>query len=470
MGHRHTACCDMNYELLCCCHRGVVQWQEHCKRMPCRRSLLLILCWSSITSKITSFVLNGHQCATTKCARDGGQRQRTTTTTSLAFSSINPNDLETPEERHQRMELVKKLQKSFYKDEAGITVHECTIENLSLWRVQWTELPGFQNVLNCHVAHYTHMFMKILSLEKPWYFGHLYLPGGSENLENPLYRLDGEMATLTGVLMRVADYKQLEDGRLLLIVQALERFRVVEATQHSPYAVATVELLPDEELMEIHSSNKDEEVDGRAAAVAESRRWESFEFRNVAVEDAGGGVSPLANFDASALLDMNGSTATTHSSDSVGAKQVLELEHDVWVSLDLMIRLLTAVNPSTNTQVPIPTQLLGLFPTNNKWPKGFRLDSFATQLQRQEMVVGTMSKSPFCLVDRAAPSYPPLRRAHRLSYAIWVLLDSIIAGGGAPQTTRQDILEMSSTKTRLLEAKTRIDAINMALQQALEQS
>lgn len=37
-------------------------------------------------------------------------------------------------------------------------INPIIIDNLPLWRVQWTELPGYQNELNVHVAHYTHMF------------------------------------------------------------------------------------------------------------------------------------------------------------------------------------------------------------------------------------------------------------------------------------------------------------------------
>ena len=80
--------------------------------------------------------------------------------------SINPNDLETPEERERRMEMVRQIQKSFYGDEAVTEEGQrklavksdkssTVLQNVPLWRVQWVELPGYQNILNCHVAHYT---------------------------------------------------------------------------------------------------------------------------------------------------------------------------------------------------------------------------------------------------------------------------------------------------------------------------
>ena len=91
-----------------------------------------------------------------------------------------------------------------------------TLRDVPLWRVQWTELPGFQNVLNVWQPHYTHMFMSVVNGPRPWYFGHVHLPGGTESLNKTEYRLEkGTRAPLTGVLMQVGDYKQLDDGRLV---------------------------------------------------------------------------------------------------------------------------------------------------------------------------------------------------------------------------------------------------------------
>lgn len=84
--------------------------------------------------------------------------------------SINPNDLETPEERKRRMEMVRQVQKSFYgqvnvRGERHMSVKSektsTVLKNVPLWRVQWTELPGYQNILNCHVAHYTRKFCNL---------------------------------------------------------------------------------------------------------------------------------------------------------------------------------------------------------------------------------------------------------------------------------------------------------------------
>ena len=116
------------------------------------------------------------------------------------------------------------------------------IEELPLWRVQWTEFPGYQNVLNVHVPHYTHMFRQLIFQHSPpWYFGHVYMHDGSENLGNPAYflpqrmengtisKVDEAYSPLIGTLMQISDYTVQDDGRLTLIVQGVGRFRIKEA-------------------------------------------------------------------------------------------------------------------------------------------------------------------------------------------------------------------------------------------------
>ncbi len=206
-----------------------------------------------------------------------------------ASSYDDPNEGETPEERRARMELVRKIQSSFYRDDDAkatsgspyvddieavndkwlqrdLANNPSIMTNLPLWRVQWTELPGYQNVLNVHVPHYTHMFRKLmLQHPRPWYYGHVYLPDGSENINNPDYfykqaGVDEELipsyetskATLVGTLMQITDYVVQDDGRLTLIVQGVGRINVLEASQHVPYAIANVELVPDQESWERH--------------------------------------------------------------------------------------------------------------------------------------------------------------------------------------------------------------------------
>ena len=52
------------------------------------------------------------------------------------------------------------------------------------------------------VPHYTALFEKLVRGPKPWYFGHILLPGGSANLRIPKYNLkDGPEATTLGTVM-----------------------------------------------------------------------------------------------------------------------------------------------------------------------------------------------------------------------------------------------------------------------------
>ncbi|KAL7524830.1 hypothetical protein ACHAXR_000734, partial [Thalassiosira sp. AJA248-18] len=174
------------------------------------------------------------------------------------------------------------------------------ITNLPLWRVGWVETPGRRNCLNVHEMQYTHMFETILSQSSsspsssgelllddqekknnppPLYFGHLYLPGGTtsaksgeerytlktwrdeladehrfDNYESSRTLATPDVSTPTvdrsavvGCLMQIIDHRRMEDGRLMLLVQAVERFVVEEIVEMRPYAVANVQILLDRE-------------------------------------------------------------------------------------------------------------------------------------------------------------------------------------------------------------------------------
>lgn len=433
-------------------------------------------------------------------------------------SSSNPDpdpENESAEERAARMELVRHLQKSFYQNENTIfppLKGSTIIKDLPLWRVQWTELPGFQNVLNVHVAHYTNMFQKILySDSEVKYFGHIYLPGGSDNLDNPDYKMDVDQvkvggvrdkgtgsnttsssnnkgkggAALIGVLMQIADYKQLEDGRFVMIVQALERFRVVEVQRHgSPYAIATVEILPDTEVMEAFESAfyKSDMGEIHAMAVEEAFQFHPYEVRVVTMEESTSkennslSVSELSNYDANYKLRGGNANANDNDSSTAAAAAVstpvlqydidvddivFDMERKVWIRLDKMIRLLQKlVDPNKEQGVQVPTQILGLLPLepNEPWPEEFTLEKYATKLEIEKILVGTYSKSPFVRVDNMQ-GYSPLRRAQRLSYVIWILTDTVMALVDDDSMTRQDILEMESTEERLEAASQKLDLI-----------
>ena len=206
---------------------------------------------------------------------------------------------------NNRMDIVRSLQQTFYMPESSTTalyaeaalyvtsssrpraqLDESTgkVTNLPLWRVGWIETPGRRNCLNVHEAQYTHMFESILSTQSensndPLYFGHLYLPGGTSSAKSgeERYRLktwreelDDESrfdnysksstlkapdisketvdrSAVVGCLMQIVDHRRMEDGRLMLLVQALERFVFDEVCETLPYSIANVKILLDKE-------------------------------------------------------------------------------------------------------------------------------------------------------------------------------------------------------------------------------
>lgn len=207
------------------------------------------------------------------------------------------------EEFRRRMAVVRSLQMSYYKPSAQAgedtipsrsTLNEATGElmDLPLFRAPWWEVPGRSNVLNIHEPIYTNMFEKILYGPKPWCFGHLYLKDGSRNLKSkePQFQLeswdttpkDAESAVL-GCLMNISDYRRLADGRLLLLVHAMERFVVTKVQQKLPYSIATAQILPDAEEIDpavdfgSDFSEKDLALP-RALAIQESVRYHAYEY------------------------------------------------------------------------------------------------------------------------------------------------------------------------------------------------
>jgi len=168
-----------------------------------------------------------------------------------ASSSSSNNNKE--EKMDNRMEVIRSLQSAFYgstaieDDESPLLdLSTGTYTNLPLWRVSWTEIPGRSNVLHVHDPRYTNMFEKIIhsGSNPPYYFGHLYLERGSKALSknsniDDVSRLmnykdydmehhgDGVIGSaVLGTLMRITDYRRIDDGRLLILVQAVERFVV----------------------------------------------------------------------------------------------------------------------------------------------------------------------------------------------------------------------------------------------------
>ena len=336
--------------------------------------------------------------------------------------------------------------------------------------------------------------------------------------------------------MQVADYQQLEDGRLAMVVQALERFQVMEATQHEPYAVATIQLVPDAELaMPFYETAQqqarelsddflnDQDAWGAAcsAALETTAQFRDFECKPVLVKSSTmGAVAPLINYDneldnldnilpsdssvirsrekhISSIIEEHLFSTTPmllpQNLDTLTEERVVQLEYDVWVGIDALVNLLHQLSPNPNEAkvTPVPTQMLGLLPRrgnclhddkqNKKaWPEDFKLDQYATRLEdyAATMSVGTFSKSPFVRYDYAdndVTMYPKLRRAQRLSFVVWILLESIgivgedDRGGVSRPISRQEILEFPSITERLEAAKERLGAINDALQLMVKQ-
>lgn len=450
------------------------------------------------------------------------------------------------------MELVRKIQSNFYQtdaagaattktDDNGNNINDdearwlskdpddaSVIYNVPLWRVQWTELPGYQNVLNVHVAHYTHMFRKlILQHPKPWYFGHVYLPGGSENLGNPDFFLPERETSkydppprdelerlgqvpVTGTLMQITDYSEQEDGRLALIVQGVGRMKILAASQQVPYAIASkVRILSDVECWEpicfglvgTAPTGRDLSVAymdaAQSVAAKESEVLLDLEFHQTIMErhtTSDGismitGVSPLSNVNGSVSVDFDSmkvqlqealrrrlsKTAEECGRDDVllastnpqlpdiwvsTEEDVIAYEKDIWIKLDEMIQLLGKAKPGL--KIPVPAQLLGLLPTDTDWPKGFRLQEYAEQLEDNEAKIGTYSKSPFVRLSKIYPQYPPIRRASRLSYTVWLLLDGIAAIGGKP-FSKEEYLNTLHVRHRLSDTIVYLDLINKAI-------
>lgn len=465
---------------------------------------------------------------------------------SLRSSSYNnPNDNETPEERRKRMDLVRQIQANFYQDENQDDEEKwvqtdpsdpAILYNLPLWRVQWIELPGYQNVLNVHVPHYTHMFQKLLRQGSQPLFGHVYLEEGSKNLGNPDFFLpesepldDDSMpdkeetirvsrVTQIGTLMQITDYVEQEDGTLTLIVQGISPIKILAASQQIPYAVASkVQIMPDKELYNTPlqdlvkdvATNHEESTAYLSACKSmiaeESKLLRDVEYHRTTFgrqDDSDRlsleGVSPLSNVNGSVVVDFNeikiqkrdcfqtrlaheaeisgndalllasttmvptdDNDATTYLTDGYS---VTHYERNVWIQLDRLIQLLEKVQPGL--RIPVPSQLLGLLPIDVEWPSGFRLEEYAEKLD--EARVGTFSKSPFVRLSRTYPEYSPMRRAGRLSYAVWLLLDSIAIGGEKDVDRKQELLETQGICERLQKAIAQLSAVNFAIQNMLE--
>jgi Lon protease-like protein len=289
---------------------------------------LLLLLLSSLTSKFpvcSAWVpssLSGPRrhfslssvIQTRGSARKGEDDNDGQTSNNTNSNTDNLND-EKEEDFKRRMAIVRSLQMTYYKPAAATATAISTastttavplptsssldertgeVLDLPLFRAPWWEVPGRSNVLNIHEPIYTNMFEKILYGPKPWCFGHLYLKDGSRNLksDDPKYQLESWETTTTqhcsesavvGCLMNISDYRRFADGRLLLLVHAMERFVVTHVQQRLPYGICRAQILPDAEEIDpaLDFGVSWTEADlalPRALAVQESVRYHAYEY------------------------------------------------------------------------------------------------------------------------------------------------------------------------------------------------
>ena len=155
-------------------------------------------------------------------------------------------------ESEDRAEQIKKLNDMFYGSttatDADADDASNPLSDLPLWRVQWNALPGERQVYNVHVPHYTALFEKLVRGPKPWFFGHILLPGGSANLRIPKYALpDGPEATTLGTVMECLAVERRTDGCLVVVSQGVGRFRVRDVKRTLPHDVVDASWVLDKE-------------------------------------------------------------------------------------------------------------------------------------------------------------------------------------------------------------------------------
>lgn len=397
-------------------------------------------------------------------------------TTALDYSQSNSND-------DDRLRQIRQLQTAFYQNTTSTAFDRSTgrLFHLPLWRVSWHELPGRANVLNVHEAMYTNMFESILHADPPWYVGHLGTDNDSKGVSAQVWNNDDHNSAVIGTLLKIVDYRRLNDGRLLLLVHGLERFVVEQVVQDRPYSMAHVRFLPDAEEIDCDAAwidREEGEVEAaRALAVEESfLRWHRYEFENTllplplqadlaadqVIGSALAKVLPLAPYSSIAnvtriasdglqefrprpvphmepQLDRQGPTLEAQLLARGWLRHpALDAYFDGLSADDLEVRLWLALNDFLkNTRKAVPVVLLGFLPRSVEWPEGFCLEELATAIAEETQL------DHKCV--RLHPAYPALRRQKRLSYAAAALLEE----AGTIHEFRQELLAIPSTRDRL---------------------
>ena len=385
----------------------------------------------------------------------------------------------------------------FYKNctHSELDLSNGMIYNLPLWRVPWVEVPGRTNVLNVHESHYTNMMETIVHSDAPWYVGHLFLPGGSDNIksEDPSLKLETweeqvkdkvtrkdpvKRSAVLGTLLRISDYRRLQDGRLLVLVQAMERFVVSEVVQTLPYGMAHVQLLPDTEEVDsemtwIESQTEEDVAAARAVALKESfERWHRYEFEHTMLplpmkadlqpdEIAGSALAQVLPF-ASFSRVMKAETLVREMPPEIPQERALGVESQktlekrlikgrilrvpseldetllLMSTEELEIQLWLAINQFLkSTRTPVSPVILGLLPHGYEWPGTFVLERIGSAINDQKQLEHKYV--------RTSEHYPAARRQKRFSYCAAALLEQI----DSVSAFRHIILALPSTKHRL---------------------
>lgn len=424
---------------------------------------VLVMCKSAM-----SFRLQPPPTMTSRTL-SGSPRRRESHLQVSSSQSNSGKDSSVDEER--RMAMVRYIQQSFYSkqyasQDSYVFEHPTLtngglLKNLPLWRVPWVELPGRTNVLNVHEAVYTNMFETLLrSGSDELFFGHLYLENGTKNLKahpvQPWYDNSiPQRAESIGTLMRITDYRRLSNGRLLLLVQAIERFVVTKTISTLPYSRADVQLLPDldqwapnDEVWRYSGTS----TISRAKAVVDSFAWHPYEFEdtkfqslrsNPRPEDIVGTVLaqvlPYASIDPARLPTdafwppdvedrISNQTTTATTTDSPEPSLEMELLNNGMLQIfeppqssrncsiaELELRVWWAVNDYLLiTKTPVSPVLLGFLPPGVTWPHDFVLHSIAQELPRQDAF-----DHKYVPVSAA---YPARLRQRKLSFHVAALV------------------------------------------------
>jgi Lon protease-like protein len=452
------------------------------------------------------------------------QQDTPTSIVLLKYSSSNGDKNKEEDEEERRMKAVRSLQVAFYEtsqegstspDAAAMTRLEAKtgkLLQLPLWRAPWWEVPGRSNVLNVHDPIYTNMFEAILRSAQPWCFGHIYLEGGSENLKaGGLPTLDTYDDTslkkkqmhsaVIGCLLKIQDYRRFSNGRLLLLVHAMERFVVTDIHQELPYSIADAQIIPDVEeldpsltLGEVLQLSETDLSPARGLAVQESVRHHDYEYDPY--HDLSGVANktyleptdilwsaiarvlpycpyskelnppPPAN-DNAFFQCMSNSTSMSMSweetptleykmlqkgatqsplmdpdfDDVYSALSTDELEYELWLALGTFLR---------DTKSPVSPVLLGLLPLEiEEWPAEFATSMLPIVKDFEDYDAGSNCTTSLSHdFVRLSPHYPKHRRQRRLSYNALYLLEEK-NDKYSTQLLREQMLKTPSTRQRL---------------------